>query len=128
MTQYSMTPINNGTRQRTDHNTFADVVASYGRGQIIAGDELWTANADGLEVKKGDMWVHVTHVDSQPVPNGWMAYVHKGYPICGSFKASDNPVEPPPVEEPVTPVFPESFTLTDPSGAQAEYVFVRIVE
>ncbi len=29
---------------------------------------------------------------------------------------------------PPAPMFPESFVLTDPSGAKAEYVFVRIVE
>ena len=29
---------------------------------------------------------------------------------------------------PPAPMFPESFVLSDPSGAKAEYVFVRIVE
>ena len=28
---------------------------------------------------------------------------------------------------PPAPMFPESFVLTDPSGAKAEYVFVRVI-
>ncbi len=122
MTQYSMTPINSGTRMRKDHSTFAAVVASFARGQVVVGDEVWTAPADGSEVKKGDKWLHVTSVDGVNVTErGWMAYIHKGVPICDNFTEV---VEPPPP----TPVFPESFTLTDPSGAKAEYKFVRIIE
>ncbi len=123
MTQYSMTPFNSGTRMRTDHNVFASVVASYGRGQLIVGDELWEAPADGNEVKKGDKWIRVTSVDGVNVAErGWMAYIHKGTPICDNFKIITDP-DPNP-----TPVFPDSFTLTDPSGAKAEYKFVRIIE
>lgn len=123
MTQYSMTPINSGTRMRKDHNTFAAVIASYARGQVVVGDEIWEAPADGSEVKKGDKWLHVTSVDGVNVTErGWMAYIHKGTPICDNFKEIEDP-EPPP-----TPVFPETFTLVDPSGAKAEYKFVRIVE
>ena len=123
MTQYSMTPINNGTRIRTDHNTFATVITSYNRGQLVVGDEIWEAPADGPEVKKGDKWLHVTSVGGVIVPDrGWMAYIHKGVAVCNNFKEIPDP-DPDP-----TPVFPESFILTDPSGAQAEYVFVRIIE
>jgi len=122
MTQYSMTPINNGTRLRSDHNTFSSVVTSYNRGQLIVGDEIWEATVDGSEVKKGDKWLHVTSVDGVNLTDqGWMAYIHKGVPVCNNFKEISNPTPPP-------PVFPESFTLTDPSGAKAEYVFVRIIE
>jgi len=122
MTQYSMTPINNGTRLRSDHNTSSSVVTSYNRGQLIVGDEIWEATADGSEVKKGDKWLHVTSVDGVNLTDmGWMAYVHKGVPVCNNFKEISDPTPPP-------PVFPESFTLTDPSGAKAEYVFVRIIE
>lgn len=120
MTQYSMTPINNGTRLRTDHNVFASVIRSYNRGQLIVGDEVWEAPADGAEVKKGDKWLHVTSVDGVNLTDrGWMAYIHKGFPVCNNFKE---------IEVPPPPVFPESFTLVDPSGAKAEYVFVRIIE
>ncbi len=123
MTQYSMTPISSGTRMRLDHNTFSAVIASYGRGQLIVGDEIWEAPADGNEVKKGDKWLYVTSVDGVNVAQrGWMAYIHKGAPICENFKVIEDPPPPP------APVFPESFTLVDPSGAKAEYVFVRIIE
>ena len=49
MTQYSMTPFNSGTRMRTDHNVFASVIASYTRGQLVVGDEIWEAPADGSD-------------------------------------------------------------------------------
>lgn len=123
MTQYSMTPITGGTRMRSDHNTSASVIASYTRGQLIVGDEIWEAPADGSEVKKGDKWLKVTSVDGVNVAErGWMAYIHKGVPICDNFTIITDP-DPNP-----TPIFPDSFTLTDPSGAKAEYKFVRIIE
>jgi hypothetical protein len=108
---------------RSDHNVFASVIASYNRGQLIVGDELWTAPADGNEVKKGDKWLKVSSVDGVIVAErGWMALIHKGVPVCNNFKEIEDP-DPTP-----TPVFPDSFTLTDPSGAKAEYKFVRIIE
>lgn len=123
MPQYKMTPINNGTRMRTDHNVFASVITSYNRGQVIVGDEIWEAPADGNEVKKGDMWLKAKSVDGiNLIDKGWVAYIHKGFPICNNFEEI---VEPPPNP---TPIFPESFILTDPSGAKAEYVFVRVIE
>lgn len=123
MTQYSMTPISSGTRMRSDHNTSASVIASYSRGQLVVGDEIWEAPAGGTEVKKGDKWLKVTSVDGVNVAErGWMAYIHKGVPICDNFKVIEDPNPPP------APIFPESFTLTDPSGAKAEYVFVRVIE
>lgn len=123
MTQYSMTPISNGTRLRTDHNTFSTVITSYNRGQLVVGDEIWEAPADGSEVKKGDKWLRVTSVDGVNLTTrGWMAYIHKGVPVCNNFKTIEDPAPPP------APMFPESFTLVDPSGAKAEYKFVRIIE
>lgn len=123
MTQYSMTPINNGTRLREDRNVFARVISSYNRGQLVVGDEIWEAPADGNEVKKGDKWLRVTSVDGVNLTErGWMAFIHKGVAVCNNFKE----IEPPP--PPPGPVFPESFILTDPSGAKAEYVFVRVIE
>ena len=122
MTKYSMTPLNSGTRMRTDHTTFAAVITSYGRGQLVVGDQIWEAPADGNEVKKGDKWLHVTSVDGVNLTEaGWMAYIHKGVAICNNCTEIEEP--PPP-----TPTFPESFILTDPSGAKAEYVFVRVIE
>ena len=52
MTQYSMTPLNNGTRMRTDHNTFATIITSYNRGQLVVGNEIWEAPADGPEASR----------------------------------------------------------------------------
>lgn len=123
MTTYSMAPISNGTRLRTDHNTFASVITSYAADSYVVGDDVWTAPADGTEVRKGDIWLHVTHVNNIPVANGWMAYIHKATAICDNFEQLPDT---PPVDP--APVFPDSFILTDPSGAKAEYKFVRIVE
>lgn len=131
MTQYSMTPLGNGTRIRTDHTTYAAVIASYSYGQLVVGDEMWEAPADGSEVKKGDKWLHVTHVDGVPVAvQGWMAYIHKGSSICNNFRVIDGETEPPVVVPPPTtePQFPQSFVLTDPNGHRAEFKFVRLLE
>ncbi len=94
--KYSMTPIASGTRLRTDHNTFAPVITSYGVTALVQGDILWEAPADGNEVKKGDKWLHVTQVNDQPVTQGWMALVHKGVPICKDFKDLTGGTPPPP--------------------------------
>lgn len=103
-TTYEMKPIDNGTRMRTGHSTFDAVITSYSRGQVVRGDAIWIAPADGSEVKKGDTWLHVTHVDGAAViEQGWMAYIHKGYAICEDFKtiADGGTEEPAPVVEPI---------------------------
>jgi hypothetical protein len=48
--------------------------------------------------------------------------LYPGICICKDFKET---ITEPPVEPPPSVQFPQSFTLTDPSGAKAEYVFVR---
>lgn len=96
---YTMRPIQTGTRLRVDHTTFATMIGSYGNSNEVGGDIIWTAPADGSEVKKGDMWLHVTHVDGVPVTNGWMAYIHKGQPICNNFQDFTGGT-PPPAPEP----------------------------
>lgn len=121
---YSMTPIANGTRLRKDHNTFSAVLDSFNRGQVLVGDEIWTAPADGAEVRKGDVWLHVTQVDrvNLPLP-AWVARTHKGVPICDNFKVLED-APPPPV-----PQFPLSFELKDPAtGKVALYVFEKVLE
>lgn len=55
-----------------------------------------------------------------------LEYPNNSIPIS-SYTPIENPTDPDPNPEP-TPIFPESFVLTDPSGAKAEYVFVRIIE
>lgn len=123
MTNYSMTPIDNGTRLRFAHTTFSSVITSYNRGQLVVGDEVWEAPADGNEVKKGDKWLHVLSVDGVAAPDGWMAIIHKGYPICDNFKEVGTNPDPDP-----QPMFPASFVLTDPNGFKAEYAFVKVIE
>jgi hypothetical protein len=124
MTTYSMTPISNGTRLRTDHNTFASVITSYNANELVSGDLLWEAPADGSEVKKGDKWLHVTHRNGNPVPEqGWMAYIHKSQFICDNFEVIEDVPDP----EPEVPVFPEYFILTDPQGNKSHYEFVGIL-
>lgn len=96
---YSMTPKGSGTRLRKDHTTFASVITSYGISTLVQGDTIWTAPADGNEVKKGDIWLHVTHVNDAPLAQeeqGWMAYIHKGVPICKDFKDLTGTTPPPP--------------------------------
>lgn len=80
------------TRLRTNHNTSAPVVDSYGPSDIVSGEEIWTAPADGTEVRKGDQWLHVTQVNGM-AKDGWMAITHKGVPI------SDIVSQTPPVTE-----------------------------
>ena len=89
MTEYTMNVINDGTRIRTNHDVFASVVTSVKRGVTVRGREVWTAPADGVEVFKGDKWLRLS--------NGWMAYIHKGKPVCDNFKEVGI-VVPPPVE------------------------------
>ena len=85
---YEMTTLFDNTRIRADHNTFAVVVDIVNKGVTVQGDQVWIAPADGLEVKRGDQWLHVTspHV-------GWMAYTHKGLAICTNLHEVG--VEPP---------------------------------
>lgn len=121
MTTYSMVTISGNTRIRQDHNVYAAVLATVANANVtVFGDELWTAPANGSEVMAGDKWVKVSHNGVM----GWMAYIHKGVPICKNFVTTETP---PPAGN--DPVFPLSFILTDPAtGKSAMYEFVRIVE
>lgn len=106
MTTYRMTPIKSGTRVRKDHNTFAEVLTSYAPPVQMEGTDLWEAPADGNEVRKGDKWLFVTKADGVRLTfPGWMAYIHKGVPICKNFLVVDD-VPSPPEEK-----FPESFIV-----------------
>lgn len=123
--RYKMTTINSGTRVRQDHNVYASVLTSVNANVTVQGDELWTAPADGNEVKRGDGWVKVT-VNGV---TGWMAHIHKGVAICKDFVVINTTPS-----EPVGNTFPVSFTLTnsDPQhpdyGKKAEYEFVKVLE
>lgn len=110
--RYKMTTINSGTRVRQDHNVYASVLTSVNANVTVQGDELWTAPADGNEVKKGDEWVKVT-VNGV---TGWMAHIHKGVAICRDFVVIDTTTE---------PTFPDYFILTDPQGRSQRYEITR---
>lgn len=94
-------------------------VASTPNGTIAFGAEkealeVWTAPADGVNVKKGDKWARLSDVPQ------WVAVVHMGV-VYGELK---DVAAPPPVS---TPIFPNSFVLTAPDGSKAEYQFVKVL-
>lgn len=109
---YRMTTINSGVRVRQYHNVYASVLTSVNANVTVQGEELWTAPADGNEVKKGDEWVKVT-VNGV---TGWMAQIHKGVAICRDFVVIDTITE---------PTFPDYFILTDPQGRSQRYEITR---
>jgi hypothetical protein len=118
-----MTTLFTGTRIRTEPNTAGSVLVSVSANVTVQGTELFTApvelrNASGVYQRVGDKWLKISYNGVM----GWMAYIHMGEAICKDFKET---VTEPPVEPPPSVQFPQSFTLIDPSGAKAEYVFVR---
>ncbi len=70
-------------------------------------------------LSNGDKWLKIEQGGSAV---GWVAVIHNGKPYGKLTEVVTNP-------EPTQPVqmFPNSFVLTDPSGAKAEYVFVRVL-
>jgi hypothetical protein len=121
MTNYTMNPINNGTRLRSEPNTLSTTLGAYNKTSNVVGTEIWTAPADGAEVRKGDRWLKVSKVDDVEV-SGWMAIVHKGTAVCTNLKEIEDEVDPPVSQ------FPDSFVLTDPkTGSKAEYVLVKVL-
>ena len=132
MTTYEMTTIDNGTRIRDLPNTGGKELTRVNANVKVTGSELFTApaqlvNADGVVYQYvGDKWLKITYNGV----TGWMAYIHKGTPICNNFK--EVVVTPPTDPQPVAG-FPDSFIQTnnDPKhpdyGKQAEYVFVRVL-
>ena len=125
MTTYEMTTIDNGTRIRDLPNTGGKELTRVNANVKVTGSELFTAtdslsNAGGIYQYVGDKWLKITYNGV----TGWMAYIHKGTPICNNFK--EVTTTPPPVNEPPVPL---SFILTDPAtGKQAEYALVRILD
>lgn len=98
-----------GMNTRPDHNVNNAPNGAVAYGQVVSGIAVWEAPADGVNVRKGDKWMQLES-------GSWVAVVHMGvtYGVV--------------TEKDTDPIFPESFTLTDPSGKKAEYVFVRVVE
>lgn len=104
-----------GMNTRPDHNVNNSPNGVVPYGEVVEVTEIWIAPFDGINVKKNDKWAKLKSNITQ-----WVAVVHLGV-VYGIVTNED-------VSEPPTTTFPESFVLTDPSGAQAEYVFVRIIK
>ncbi len=85
---YQITPIQGGMSVRRDHSTFEEKINTLLSTEKGFGTELWTAAADGLEVKKGDQWLHITKAGTRAV-DGWVAVVHKGERYCNLLEVID---------------------------------------
>ena len=111
------------TRLRSDHNTAGSFILWIPAGTTVTGVELFTAPsmlssaALGVYQSVGDKWLKVTYNGQV----GWVAYIHKGEAICKNFVEITEPTPP------AAPTFPTSYTLTDPQGNKAEYVFVKLL-
>ena len=81
---YQITPIQGGMSVRNDHTTFGEKINTLLSTEKGFGAELWTAPADGMEVKAGDQWLHITKAGTRPL-DGWVAVVHKGVRYCNLF-------------------------------------------
>lgn len=106
MTEYTMTPINSGTRVRRGHSVYEPLIRSVAAGVVVRGTEVWTAPADGDQVVKGDKWLKLS--------DGWMAYIHKGALICNNFQEVGVVVPPPPPPVVVPDEVELSFTSDKP--------------
>lgn len=63
---------------RTGHNVASSRIGNpWPLNTTMQGNEIWTAPADGLNVKAGDTWLHVVLAGSTVV-DGWMAIIHLG--------------------------------------------------
>jgi len=124
-------PLQNGTRLRTAPSTYTAVITSYNTGSNVEIEEVleYLENDSAQPATwKGDQWGKVIKVDGVATPQpSWMAIRYHGTPVCSEhYTVVTDPTDPTP--PPTGPVFPESFVLTDPSGAQGLYEFVRIIE
>lgn len=126
MTEYTYTSTwTKGMNTRPAHNVNNTPNGAVPYNTPVQGVELWIATSLDDEVKSGlanigDKWMRLNSSTVQ-----WVAVVHKGV-VYGNVTVVDNTTPPDPT--PTEPLFPESFTLVDPSGAKAEYTFVRIIE
>jgi hypothetical protein len=104
----TITPLKNDTRLRDIHSTNGQVISSYNIGDIILGDDVWTAEVDatdGSNIKAGDKWLLAKNINGVPAA-GWMAIIHNGIAICKIVETPPSPVVPPatpPVEPAANP-------------------------
>jgi len=82
MTQYEVVSAFNEMSLRTDHNvdsTKIESILMYDA--VLLADSLWTAPADGVNVKAGDMWAHIVSAN-HVAKIGWVAVKHLGDVYC----------------------------------------------
>ena len=96
-----------GMNTRPDHNVSNLPNGSVAYNVPTECTEVWTAPADGTNVKAGDKWAKL---NSGLIK--WVAVIHLGK-VYGTIQ---DVVVTPPEPPVVTPVFPEYFILTDPAG------------
>lgn len=91
---------NSNMSLRKDHtvNAGGEKIGQLNAGQAAEGEETWTAPADGLNVKRDDLWLHVLKANGAmlPVP-AWVAIVHMGSVYCD---LTENTSQPPAGESP----------------------------
>ena len=81
-----VTPVDQNTRIRSEHNTSGIIVDYAQPNDIVEGEELFTAPVDftfnGTVIQfKSDKWLRVTFVNGLPA-SGWIAITNKGLAIC----------------------------------------------
>ena len=99
-----------GMNTRPEHSVNNPPNGTIAYRETVRGVELWEAPADGLNVRKGDLWMRLDTVIVR-----WVAVVHMGI-VYGVVEEVGTP-PPPPVSQ-----FPEYFMLTDPEGNTRRYV------
>jgi hypothetical protein len=90
MTQYEVVSDYDEMSLRTDHNVDSTKLEAIQMSKtILLADSLWTAPADGTNVKAGDVWAHIISVN-QVAKNGWVAIRHLGDIYC-TYQESTSP-------------------------------------
>ena len=115
-------PIANGTRIRTEPNTYSTVRSSANAGanvEITEVIEYLTTDPAKPATQKGDKWGKISKINGVPaIEPSYMAIVYHGEQIC-TPQYVPVVVDPPPAEEVI--VYPD-FILVGPAGAQRKYV------
>lgn len=110
---YEITPLQGAMSIRGAHSTFDAKINTLLSTEKGYGSELYTAPADGTEVKQGDQWLHLTKAGSRVV-DGWVAVVHKGIRYCNLTEIVDG--TPPSAPDPVKRILKAVVTFERESG------------
>jgi GH25 family lysozyme M1 (1,4-beta-N-acetylmuramidase) len=121
---YEVTPIfTDGMNIRPQSNVNNSPIGKLAYDKTGKGDELWTAPADGTNVKKGDQWLKITEGGSA---QGWVAITHMGKQYCTLKEVAPSPdpdPEPQPVPEVAVTVDTKLLTVTIHSDADMAVYF-----